>query len=95
MPLFTLTCLDAPAALEIRLATRPSHLDYVGTFGDKVRLAGPVLNEADGTPMGSFFILDMEDRAMVEAFAEADPYHKAGVFASRDIRAFRQVIGPF
>jgi uncharacterized protein YciI len=67
MTLFLLTCLDHEGALDKRMATRPAHLDYVGTFGAAVKLAGPVLNAPDGGPIGSHFILDVADQAAVEA----------------------------
>ncbi|GBF56589.1 hypothetical protein PbB2_00246 [Candidatus Phycosocius bacilliformis] len=93
MPLFLLTCLDKPGALETRLATRPAHLDYVASFGAAVKLAGPVLDTPDGGPIGSHFILDVSDEAAVEAFATQDPYALAGVFASHKIHPFRVVVG--
>lgn len=93
MPLFTLTCLDKADVLELRMAARPHHLAYVGTFGDAVKLAGPLLTGVEGSPKGSFFILDVEDETAVHAFADNDPYLGAGVFGERSVHAFRQVIG--
>jgi uncharacterized protein len=93
MPLFTLTCLDKAGVLDLRMATRPDHLAYVGSFGAAVKLAGPLLVETDGSPKGSFFILDVENEAAVNAFADSDPYLSAGVFGERTIHAFRQVVG--
>lgn len=93
MPLFTLTCLDKADVLELRLATRPDHLAYVGSFGDAVKLAGPILNGVDGNPKGSFFILDVDSEAAANAFADGDPYLSAGVFGERILHVFRQVIG--
>jgi uncharacterized protein len=93
MPLFTLTCLDKTGVLDLRMATRPDHLAYVGSFGNAVKLAGPVLGGSEGGPIGSFFILDVADEAAVTAFADGDPYLSAGVFGERTIHAFRQVIG--
>jgi uncharacterized protein len=93
MPLFTLTCLDKDGILDLRLATRPDHLAYVGSFGAAVKLAGPVLDGPDGNPKGSFFILDVADEAAANAFADGDPYLSAGVFSERTLHAFRPVIG--
>ena len=93
MPLFTLTCLDKSGVLDVRLATRPDHLAYVASFGEAVKLAGPLLNETDGNPIGSFFIVDMTTSDDVNTFADNDPYRIAGVFGARTIHAFRQIIG--
>ena len=90
MPLFVLTCIDKPDALEVRMGARPAHLEWAK---DKpIRLGGPFLDEA-GQMAGSMIILEVEDMAAAEAFAAADPYGKAGLFRSVDIRPFRVTIG--
>jgi len=43
--------------------------------------------------IGSFFILDLPDRAAVEAFNAADPYTQAGLFGSVRIQPFRWLLG--
>ena len=88
--LFALICTDKPASLNLRLAARPTHLAYLLTFSEKVVQAGPLL-DAEGRPCGSLFLVDVEDRAAAEGFAEADPYHKAGLFESTVIRPYRTV----
>lgn len=92
MPLFVLTCLDKPGALDLRLATREAHLAYADGCGNTVKLGGPFLNDS-GAMIGSLIVVEAEDRAAAEAFSANDPYRKAGVFASVDIRAFRAVRG--
>jgi len=92
MPLFVLTCLDKPGALDLRMATREAHLAYVRETMAMVKLAGPLLDEADAMA-GSMFILEAPDRAAVEAFTAADPYATAGLFARVEIRGFRATIG--
>jgi uncharacterized protein YciI len=92
MALFVMTCLDHPDALERRMAARPAHLEYVAQHQAMVRLAGPLLTD-DGQMAGSLFIMEAEDRAAVEAFAAADPYGLANVFASTEIRPFRVTVG--
>lgn len=92
MPLFILTCLDKPASLELRMATREAHLTYVKDNAAAIRLAGPVLDAA-GDMAGSHFILEMDDKAGVEAFSAADPYAKAGLFQSISIWPWRAAIG--
>jgi uncharacterized protein YciI len=42
--------------------------------------------------LGSLLIVDFEDRQAAEAFAAADPYAKAGLFAQVDIVAWKKVI---
>jgi hypothetical protein len=92
MPLFALACFDKPNSLDLRMATREAHLAYVRERIAMVKLAGPLLDEADGMA-GSLFILDAPDRAAVEAFNAADPYQQAGLFGRVDVRGFRASIG--
>jgi uncharacterized protein YciI len=42
---------------------------------------------------GSLLILDVADRAAAEAWADGDPYAKAGLFETVEIHAWKQVIG--
>jgi uncharacterized protein YciI len=87
-----MTCLDKPGALELRMATREAHLAYVKARLDKVRLAGPLLDENDGM-IGSHFILEADDLAAARAFSDQDPYARAGLFQRVDVHAFRASIG--
>ena len=89
--LFTIICTDKPNSLELRLASRPTHLAYLETYISKVVLAGPML-DGEGRPAGSLFIIDVADRAEAEGFAASDPYAKAGLFESAVVRPFRTVI---
>lgn len=91
MALFVLTCIDKPNALEARMGAREAHLAYVRETG-VVRLAGPFLTEA-GEMAGSMLIIEVEDLAAARAFSAADPYVKAGVFQSADVRPFRLTVG--
>lgn len=88
--LFAIIAEDKPGALELRLATRPTHLDYLDGQVEMLVQAGPVL-DAEGKPCGSVLIVEAADQAAAEAFAAADPYAQAGLFARVSIRPFRQV----
>ena len=92
MSLFVLTCIDRKGALDVRMATRPAHLDYVGEHAGKMKLVGPLLDD-EGGMAGSMFIMEAQDKAEVEAFAANDPYALAGVFERTEIRGFKVVRG--
>jgi uncharacterized protein YciI len=92
MALFVLACFDKPNSLELRMATREAHLAYVREQAAMVKLAGPMLDAAEGMA-GSLFILEADDRAAAEAFNAADPYQKAGLFGQVEIRGFKASIG--
>lgn len=84
-------CTDKPGALQIRLDTRSEHLAYLEQTG-VVEQAGPFLNES-GDMCGSLLILEVADLAAAQAWADNDPYAKAGLFESVSIQAWKRVIG--
>lgn len=86
--LFALLCTDRPKSLDLRLSVRPDHVKYLESLGDVMKAAGPFLGD-DGQPNGSLVIIEARDRAEAQALADADPYAKAGLFASVEIRPWR------
>ena len=90
MPLYALTCLDKPGHLEVRKANRDAHLAHIADTGCVVQ-AGPFLDDA-GQMCGSLVILDRPDRAGAQAWAEADPYVGAGVYARVTVKPFKKVL---
>ena len=91
MPLFVINCFDKPGSLDLRLATRPTHVAYLNSTS-ALKLAGPYLDES-GDPNGSMLVIEVADLAAAKAFAAADPYALAGLFASTDVRAFTHTLG--
>ncbi|SNT22584.1 YciI family protein [Tropicimonas sediminicola] len=89
--LYALICQDKPGALETRKSNRTAHLDYIAATG-VVLQAGPFLDAA-GEMCGSLVVLDVEELAAAEAWAANDPYAKAGLFESVEIRAWKKVVG--
>ena len=90
MPLFAVICRDKPGALQVRLDTRDAHLAHIRDSGI-VAMAGPLME--DGQMCGSLVVLDTDDMDAAQAWAAADPYKAAGLFASVDVIAWNKVIG--
>lgn len=88
--LYAVICTDKPGHLDTRKANREAHLAYLGETG--AVHAGPFLNEA-GEMIGSLVVIEAEDRAGAQAWAENDPYAKAGLFEKVRIEAWKKVIG--
>jgi uncharacterized protein YciI len=86
-----LICIDKPGSLAIRQENRPAHLEHIRASG-VVEMAGPFL-DAEGAMTGSLVILEVGSLDEAKAWAEADPYAKAGLFASVSIREWKKVIG--
>lgn len=95
MPYFVIYGLDRrPDGPDLRAKTRPAHLDYIRGLGSTVKLAGMVMEADDDTPAGSMIVVEAADIEEVRAVAAEDPYAKAGLFASCDIRSYRWAINP-
>ena len=94
MALFVLSCLDKAGALDLRMATRESHLAYVREHVARIKAAGPLLSDA-GEMMGSMFVIEADSAAEIEAFSAADPYRAAGLFDSVTVQPWRVTIGGF
>jgi uncharacterized protein YciI len=88
---FALMTKDKPDALQTRLDNRDAHLAYIAQTG-VVEMAGPVLDN-DGQMCGSLIVLDVMDAAAAQAWADNDPYAKAGLFSDVVLRAWKKVIG--
>ncbi len=82
---------DKPGALQVRLDNRDAHLAYIKETG-VVEMAGPFL-DTDGTMSGSLIIMNVDDMAAAQAWAENDPYAKAGLFEKVRIEEWKKVIG--
>lgn len=91
MPLYAIHCIDKPDSVALRLANRPAHLEHLKSTGDGMVIAGPLLNDG-GDPIGSIVIVDFPDRKAATAFAAADPYARAGLFASVAVTAWRKTL---
>ena len=82
---FALISTDKPHSEPLRNANRPDHMEYLKALGDRLVLAGPFLAD-DGTPSGSLIIIDANSRDEALAVASEDPYARADLFESVEIR---------
>lgn len=88
--LIALIARDKPGALQTRKDTRAAHLAYIEETG-VVAQAGPLI--VSGEMAGSLVILDVDSMIAAEAWAENDPYAKAGLFESVELIEWKRVIG--
>ena len=90
--IFALLCKDKPGHLQVRLDNRPAHVDYLNDLNAKgiLKFAGPFL-DGEGKPTGSLVTVEVDDLAAAEAIAANDPFAKAGLFESVDIKAWNWV----
>lgn len=85
--LFAIKAIDKKNHLEIRLNTRPKHLDYLKTLGEDLILAGPFLDENE-KPCGSLVIIRAANLDAAKEIARNDPYNEAGLFETVKVRAW-------
>lgn len=90
--IFVIICKDKPGLLEMRMGSRPEHVEFLNGLNanGKLRFAGPFLDN-EGKPCGSLVAIEAEDLAAAELIAAADPYALAGLFESVEIRAWNWV----
>jgi uncharacterized protein YciI len=90
---------DRPGSLQARSSARPAHLARLDALRDagRLRLAGPfpTIDANDPGPAGftgSLIVAEFASLADARAWADADPYVAAGVYASVDVRPLRIVL---
>ncbi|MBB4238781.1 YciI-like protein [Rhizobium esperanzae] len=90
--LFALLCKDKPGHLNVRMETRPTHLEYLNGLNAEgiLKIAGPFLDD-EGKACGSLIIVEAATKEAARALADADPYTKAGLFESVDVKAYNWV----
>ena len=91
--LYVIHAIDKPDHLQVRLANRPAHVEYVKSGPNKLLLAGPLMQEDHETPKGTLLIIEAENLEEAEAFASNDPYNQAGLFAEITVTALNKTMG--
>lgn len=89
MPLFHFIGLDRKDARERRMAVRPEHLNYAQGH---TRLGGALL-DAEGLPIGSVMIVEAESIEAARVLVANDPYARADIFETTELRPWRVAIG--
>jgi uncharacterized protein YciI len=82
---------DKPGALQTRLDNRAAHLAHIEASGI-VEMAGPLLTP-EGQMCGSLIVLSVDAMEQAQAWADADPYAKAGLFQSVTLTEWKKVVG--
>ncbi|QQS53858.1 MAG: YciI family protein [Candidatus Competibacteraceae bacterium] len=97
--LYAIIGRDVPGTLEQRLAARPAHLERLNALLAEGRLvlAGPLpaIDSPDPGPagfQGSLVVAEFATLEQARAWADADPYMAAGVYAAVEIYPFRKVL---
>lgn len=89
---------DVPDSLNLRLAARPAHVERLQALqqAGRLLLAGPFPNTDSPDPgaagfSGSLIVAEFDTLADAQAWADADPYVAAGVYAGVSVKPFKKV----
>ncbi len=96
--LYAIVGQDIPDSLNLRLAARPAHLDRLHALqqAGRLLLAGPFPNIDRNDPgsagfSGSLIVAEFATLADAQAWADADPYMAAGIYAGVSVKPFKKV----
>lgn len=97
--LYAIIATDVENSLEKRLSVRPAHLERLNALKDACRLelAGPNPAVDSNDPgaagfSGSLIVAEFDSLAAAEAWAKADPFVEAGVYANVVVKPFKKVL---
>lgn len=97
--LYAIIAEDVPGSLDRRLAARPAHVERLKALVAEGRLviAGPhpLIDSEDPGPAGfsgSLIVAEFASRELALAWASADPYVAAGVYARVTVKPFRKAL---
>ena len=96
--LYAIIAEDVENSLEIRLQTRPAHLQRLEQLQSEGRLvlAGPLPNIDSEDPAesgfsGSLIVAEFSSLDAAKQWADTDPYRVAGVYRSVTVKPFKRV----
>ncbi|WP_110947453.1 YciI family protein [Pseudomonas bohemica] len=97
--LYAIVATDVANSLEKRLEARPAHLERLTALKNEGRvvLAGPLPAIDSNDPgaagfTGSLVVAEFPSLSAAQAWADADPYIKAGVYDKVVVKPFKQVL---
>lgn len=97
--LYAIIATDVANSLENRLAARPAHIERLQQLKaeGRVVLAGPHPAIDSNDPgaagfTGSLIVAEFASLEAAKAWADADPYIAAGVYANILVKPFKQVL---
>ncbi|AXO89210.1 YciI family protein [Pseudomonas parafulva] len=97
--LYAIIASDVENSLERRLAARPAHIERLQQLKaeGRVVLAGPHPAVDSNDPgaagfSGSLIVAEFDSLTAAQAWANADPYVAAGVYAQVVVKPFKQVL---
>ena len=88
--LYMLYGVDGPDGAARRATAREEHFKYLKDNEDILVLGGATLADEDDTRTGSLLVINVQNRAAADAFADGEPLRNAGVFESYTVSRMRR-----
>lgn len=90
--LFAVTCHDKPDHEDLRKQTRDDHIAWTKQGRPRIVLGGPLLSQDGERMVGSLLVVEGDTEETVREALDADPYAKAGLFASVTVQPWRWTV---
>jgi uncharacterized protein YciI len=97
--LYAIISEDITKSLSLRIKARPAHIERLNELKQQGRLvlAGPHPDIDSNDPgeagfTGSLVVAEFADLVSAQAWADADPYIAAGVYANVIVKPFKKVL---
>lgn len=97
--LYAIISEDVPNSLALRMSARPAHIARLETLVEQGRLAiagpHPAIDSndpGDAGFSGSLVIAEFASLVEAQAWADADPYMDAGVYANVTVKPYKKVL---
>ena len=91
--LFVIIRKDGPDSAQARKEHLQAHMAYSEENFERFMIGGPMRETTYAMPVGSVMIIKAESLDDARAFADEDPFAKAGAFASTEVYYFRAGLG--
>lgn len=88
---FLVKAYDGPGMLDKRMEVRPRHLEGMKALGKQIICAGGLLDE-EGRMKGSALVMELKDRAALDAYLANEPYVVEGVWQKIDVEVMNVVL---
>ena len=83
--------IDRAGAAELRARIRPEHKAYLAAVAERIAFAGPLTGDDGQSMLGSLLVIDFADREAALAWLSNEPFTRAGIYASTQVHAFRNL----
>lgn len=88
--LWIVTCANRQDSQAERERHLPAHRDYLDSNNNRILLGGGLRSDDGAEPQGAVFVISADSRHAAQAFVDAEPLNKAGLFETVTLRRFQK-----